>query len=148
MENKIVKVKHGEHEKILNIYNSVLDVLKNNPDDFFDFIIKKHKENRTLQQNATMWMWEADIAKQVGYNYTSKEEKEFFHKQLLMSIYGAKKVKVKNLFKGNEVYTLEPKKRTRDFNVEQMADHLKLLEMKAAEMGWYIRHPDIHGLEE
>jgi hypothetical protein len=122
--------------------NAISEVLSVPLDWSYEVIIRKAKSKRSNAQNNLMWgVWEPIFADYVGFPYTTEKEKKHFHDNMLMWMYGYDEVQ-KEDYKGNIYFEREPKKRTRDMSVKEMAEHLTAMEMMAVEQGLTLPYPD------
>lgn len=122
-----------------NAISAILDL----PMDYsHEVVIRKAKSKRSNSQNNLMWMWEKDIADETGVLLVSEEQKKQWHEDILISIYGQKQIESKNPITGKVSYRTVAAKRTSEFSVKEMVEHLTLMEITAVNMGWKLRYPD------
>jgi hypothetical protein len=125
------------------IRDNCISAIKHLPLDYsHEVIIRNVKSKRSNAQNNLMWgLWEPVFADYAGFPYTTEKQKKYFHEELLMWMYGYDEVQ-KEDYKGNIYFEKEPKKRTRDMSVKDMAEHLTAMEMMAVEQGLSLPYPD------
>jgi len=119
-----------------------------------EIIIRKHKKDRSLEQNSLLWKWLTIIANELG---TSKEEQhEFFKDKFLVNIYQRDNPDYADMVQtlrevwkqGMREEALSLRKRivaltsTTTATVAQMAEYLNCIEMAAAELAIKLPFPE------